>query len=188
MKYSPFVRPPVLENLVYFVFCFITAKESIHMTSLFFFFPVSFFVYLQPYVYEIPGIPYRTCRICLMFSLVGGYIKVCIQLFNDTTFNIFLVEIYLSDISDGPDSKTGTAIRACSPQRLLLFDVMKKVALVHRVVIFQAMEEKSVSQKFMERKYLHFLSFFLTWSKSLWFVGTNSTLKYAWCLKGTKSL
>lgn len=123
-----------------------------------------------------------------MFSLVGGYIKVCIQLFNDTTFNIFLVEIYLSDISDGPDSKTGTAIRACSPQRLLLFDVMKKVALVHRVVIFQAMEEKSVSQKFMERKYLYFLSFFLTWSKSLWFVGTNSTLKYAWCLKGTKSL
>lgn len=44
MKYSPFVRPPVLENLVCFVFCFIMAKESIHMTSLFFFFPVSFFV------------------------------------------------------------------------------------------------------------------------------------------------
>lgn len=78
-----------------------------------------------------------------MFSLVGGYIKVCIQLFSDTTFNTLLVPIYLSDILDGPDSKTGTAVRVCSPQRLLLFDVMRKVGLVHRVVIFQAMEEKS---------------------------------------------
>lgn len=122
-----------------------------------------------------------------MFSLVGGYIKVCIQLFNDTTFNI-LLPIYLSDISDGLDSKTRTAIRVSGPQRLLLFDVVKKVALLHRVVIFQAMEEKSVSQKLMGKKYLYFLSFFLTRSKNLWFVGTNSTLKYAWCLKGIKSL
>lgn len=34
MKYSPFVRSPVLENIVYFTFCFITVKESIHMSSL----------------------------------------------------------------------------------------------------------------------------------------------------------
>lgn len=52
MKYSHFVRSPVLETLVYFAFCFITAKESIHMSCLFFF-SVSFFVYIQPYVYEI---------------------------------------------------------------------------------------------------------------------------------------
>lgn len=78
-----------------------------------------------------------------MFCLVGGYIEVCIWLSKDTTFNTPLVPIYLSDISDGPDSKTGTAVRVCSPQRLLLFDVMRKVGLVHRVVIFQVMEEKS---------------------------------------------
>lgn len=34
MKYSPFVRSPVLENLVYFAFCFITVKERIQMSSL----------------------------------------------------------------------------------------------------------------------------------------------------------
>lgn len=56
---------------------------------------------------------------------------------------LFLVPIYLSGISDGPDSKTGTAVRVCSPQRLLLFDVMRKVGLVHRVIIFQAMEQMS---------------------------------------------
>lgn len=78
-----------------------------------------------------------------MFCLVGGYIEVCIWLSKDTTFNTPLVPIYLSDISDGPDSKTGTAVRVCSPQRLLLFDVMRKVGLVHRVVIFQVMEKKS---------------------------------------------
>lgn len=105
----------------------------------------SFFLcmYTTLCLWEISGIPYRTCRICLMFRLVGGYIKVCIQLSKDTTFNTPLVPIYLSDISDGPDSKTGTAVRVCSPQRLLLFDVMRKVGLVHRVVIFQVMEEKS---------------------------------------------
>lgn len=94
-------------------------------------------------LWDIPGIPYRTCRICLMFSLVSGYIKVCSQLFNDTTVKTLLVPIYLSDISDGPDSKTGTAVRVCSPQRLLLFDVMRKLGLVHRVLIFQKMEEMS---------------------------------------------
>lgn len=35
MKYSLFVRSPVLENIVYFAFCFITVKESMHMSSLF---------------------------------------------------------------------------------------------------------------------------------------------------------
>lgn len=42
MKYSSYVRSPVLENLVYFVFCFVNAKESTHVFLLFFFFPPSF--------------------------------------------------------------------------------------------------------------------------------------------------
>lgn len=70
-------------------------------------------------------------------------ISVCIQLFSDITFNTLLVPTYPSGISDGPDSKTGTAVRDCNPQRLLLFDVMRKVGIIHRVVIFQATEEKS---------------------------------------------
>ena len=37
-----------------------------------------------------------------------------------------------------------------------------------------------MSQKFMERKYLHFLSCFPTWNKSLWFVDTS--LYYKICL------
>lgn len=56
--------------------------------------------------------------------------------FNDTVVKTLFVPIYLSDISDGPDSKTGTAVRVCSPQRLLPFDVMRKVGLVYRVLIF----------------------------------------------------
>lgn len=66
----------------------------------------------------------------------------CIKVFIHATFNTLLVPIYLSDISDGPDSKTGTAERSAAC-RVLLFDVMRKVGLIHRVVIFQAMEEKS---------------------------------------------
>lgn len=37
-----------------------------------------------------------------------------------------------------------------------------------------------MSQKFMERKYLHLLSCFPTWNKSLWFVDTS--LIYKICL------
>lgn len=121
-----------------------------------------------------------------MFSLMGGYIKVCIQLFNDTTFNTLLVPIYLSDRAD---SKTGATIRICSPQRLLLFDVMKKSGINSQGSNIPSNGGKACVPEVHGMKWsLHFLSFFLTCSKSLWLVSTSCTLKYGWCLKGTKSL
>lgn len=46
MKYSPFVWPAVLENLLYLAFCFIPTEEYMHMFSNYFFFPVCLLAYL----------------------------------------------------------------------------------------------------------------------------------------------
>lgn len=124
-------------------------------------------------------------------------ISVCIQPFSDITFNTLLVAIYPLGISDGPDSKTGTAVRVCSPLRLLLFEVMRKVGLIHRVVIFQATEEKSDCVPEVHGKKIFAFSLLLSnleWESvvcrhQFCYKICLSFWGFAWCLKrrGTKA-
>lgn len=65
-KYSPFVWPPVLENLLYLAFCFTPTKEYMHMFSYYFFLFACLFIWflIEKFVLSVYGT-------CFLVSCAG---------------------------------------------------------------------------------------------------------------------